>query len=141
VRPRRVTVRSAILTPLQVERLQAIRELGGVRLSLTFRVDGGEAAFERALEELAAAACRAVADGAALVVLSDRNIDADHAALPSLLATSAVHHALIAQRLRLRASIVVESGDARDPHQVAALCAYGASAVYPYLGYETVAAR
>jgi len=138
VRPRRIVTPSPILTPQQVERLQSAPELHAVRLSLTFASADGPAGFEGALTDVADLACRAVDDGASLIVLSDRSVDVNRAALPSLLATSAVHHALVARGLRMRTSLIVESGDARDPHQVAALCAYGASAVYPYLAYATV---
>jgi glutamate synthase (ferredoxin) len=139
-RPPRIVLPSPVLTQMQFDQLQSLRDEIATRIPLTFALAGGEAAFAQALTDLADDACRAVEDGASLVVLSDRGVDVDHAALPSLLATSAVHHALIARGLRMRVSLIVESGDARDPHQIAALFAYGASAVYPYIAYATVAA-
>ena len=78
--------------------------------------------------------------GASIVVLSDRETDADRAPVPILLATGAVHHGLIAEGLRLRVSIVVVSGEPRDEHDIACLIGYGASAVNPYLAIEQIRA-
>jgi glutamate synthase domain-containing protein 2/glutamate synthase domain-containing protein 1/glutamate synthase domain-containing protein 3 len=107
-------------------------------LSLLFEAEGGEASFRRALDELTSSAEAAVRDGATLLVLSDRGLDEDRAALPSLLAVSAVHHHLARRGLRLRASLVVETGEARDDHQVAALLGFGAEAVCPYVALAMV---
>jgi glutamate synthase (ferredoxin) len=138
-RPRRVALASPILSPEQLDEISAVPEFRAVTLSFCFAVDGGPGAFEAALDRLADAACQAVAAGAALLVLTDRDVGIACAALPAILATAAVCHALIARGLRLRASVVVATDEARDPHQLAVLCGYGASAVCPYLGYETVA--
>src|SRR5262249_22922157 len=83
--------------------------------------------------------CDAVANGTALLLLSDRATNAERAPSPALLATASAHQGLIARGLRMRASLVVETSDARDAHQLAALIAFGASAVCPTLGYETIA--
>jgi glutamate synthase (NADPH/NADH) large chain len=88
---------------------------------------------------LCAEAERAVDEGASVVVLSDRGVDQDRTAIPSLLATSAVHHALVRAGKRVRAGIVVESGEPREVADVALLVGYGAGAVNPYLALETVA--
>ena len=74
--------------------------------------------------------------GASIVVLSDREVDADHAPIPMLLAVGAVHHRLIETGLRMDASIVVVSAEPRDSHDLACLIAFGASAVNPYLAIE-----
>jgi len=95
--------------------------------------------FESRLETIVAEACDAVERGSAIVILSDRAAGRERAPVPALLVTSAVHHGLIARGLRLRASIVVDTGDARDAHQLSALCAFGASAVCPRLGFATAA--
>src|SRR5213078_3590906 len=118
-------------------------ELGNGRLDLEDAQPAlpcGARAFRRALNDLLLLASRAVEDGAAILILSDRGVDARHAALPILLAVSAVHHHLLRQGLRLRTSIVAETGEARDDHQIAMLFGYGASAVNPYLALETVRA-
>jgi glutamate synthase (NADPH/NADH) large chain len=101
--------------------------------------DGG-AALERALVELCAAAERAVDEGHSLIVLSDRGVDAAHAPIPSLLATSAVHHALARAGKRVRAGLLVETGEAREVADMALLIGYGAGAVCPYLAFEAIEA-
>ncbi|WP_329812877.1 glutamate synthase central domain-containing protein, partial [Streptomyces sp. GSL17-113] len=75
----------------------------------------------------------AIASGARLIVLSDREVDAEHAPIPSLLLTGAVHHHLVREKTRTQVGLVVESGDAREVHHIALLIGYGAAAVNPYL--------
>jgi len=135
-RPPRVTLRSPIVTPAQLSLLRNAAGLRATTIAIVFRVRGSS--LQGRLEAIADESCRAVENGSALVMLSDAAVDEAHAPIPAVLAASAVHHALIERGLRLRASIVVETGDARDAHQVAALCAFGASAVCPTLGYDTV---
>ncbi|HEX8796210.1 MAG TPA: glutamate synthase large subunit [Polyangiaceae bacterium] len=96
------------------------------------------AALDSALVGLCAAAEEAVDDGASLIVLSDRSMDRAHAAIPVLLATSAVHHALARAGKRLRVGLVVETGEAREVADVALLIGYGAGAVNPYLAFEAI---
>ena len=80
---------------------------------------------------------RAVADGARIIVLSDRHSDADLAPIPSLLLTAAVHHHMVREKLRSQAGLLVETGDVREVHHVALLIGYGATAVNPYLALES----
>ena len=80
----------------------------------------------------------AIARGARFVVLSDRDSDRDHAPIPSLLLTSAVHHHLIREKTRNMVGLLVEAGDVREVHHVALLVGYGAAAINPYLAMETV---
>ncbi len=103
-----------------------------------FRVDGGGAALQARLEEIFAEVDAAIADGVSFLVLSDRNSDADHAPIPSLLLLSAVHHHTLRRHTRTQISLVVEAGDVREVHHVALLIGYGAAAVNPYLAMETV---
>jgi glutamate synthase domain-containing protein 2/glutamate synthase domain-containing protein 1/glutamate synthase domain-containing protein 3 len=138
-RPVRITLRSPILTEEQLGQLRASTALAPATISSLFEAAGGARALEQRLEAIADESCRAVEQGSALLILSDRNIEARLAPLPALLATAAVHQALTARGLRMRASLVLDTGDARDAHQLAALCAFGASAVCPSLGYDTVA--
>jgi glutamate synthase (ferredoxin) len=137
LRPARVVLRSPIVTPSQLAQLRRA-DLVATVIATVFRVASTPDSLAPRLMAIADESCRAVERGSVLVVLSDAGVDAEHAPVPALLATAAVHHALINRGLRLRASIVVETGDARDAHQVAALCAFGASAVCPTLGYDTV---
>ncbi|CAM2903955.1 glutamate synthase large subunit [Saccharomonospora xinjiangensis] len=104
----------------------------------TFPVAGGGEALMRRLDEIRAEVTEAIADGARLIVLSDRGVDAEHAAIPSLLLTGAVHHHLVREKSRTQVGLVVESGDAREVHHIALLIGYGAAAVNPYLAMATV---
>ena len=93
-----------------------------------------------ALEALCAGAEGAVREGDNILVLSDRDMDADHVAIPALLATSAVHHHLVRAGLRTESGLVVETGAAREVHHFAVLAGYGAEAVNPYLAFDTLLA-
>ncbi|GGP49409.1 glutamate synthase large subunit [Saccharothrix coeruleofusca] len=107
-------------------------------LSGLYEVDGGGAALAEAIERVRREASEAIAAGARTLVLSDRDSDHRMAPIPSLLLVSAVHHHLVRTKERLRVALVVETGDAREVHHVAALLSYGAAAVNPYLAFETI---
>ncbi|MGW5354911.1 glutamate synthase large subunit [Streptomyces sp. NPDC004031] len=107
-------------------------------LSGLYRVTGGGEALAARLAEICAEADAAIEDGARLIVLSDRHSDAEHAPIPSLLLTSAVHHHLIRTKQRTQVGVLVEAGDVREVHHVALLIGYGAAAVNPYLAMESV---
>ncbi|MFD4138001.1 glutamate synthase large subunit [Streptomyces sp. NPDC058572] len=107
-------------------------------LSGLYRVSGGGDALAARIEEICAEADAAIEDGARLIVLSDRHSDAEHAPIPSLLLTSAVHHHLIRTKQRTQVGLLVEAGDVREVHHVALLIGYGAAAVNPYLAMESV---
>ncbi|SEB72616.1 glutamate synthase large subunit [Streptomyces melanosporofaciens] len=112
--------------------------LKAANLSGLYRVGGGGQALAARLDEICAEADRAIEDGARLIVLSDRHSDAEHAPIPSLLLTSAVHHHLIGTKQRTQVGLLVEAGDVREVHHVALLIGYGAAAVNPYLAMESV---
>ncbi|MGQ0777749.1 MAG: glutamate synthase large subunit [Pseudonocardiales bacterium] len=103
-----------------------------------YKVHGGGAALVRRLNEICVEVAEAVEDGARLIVLSDRGVDADHAPIPSLLLTGAVHHHLVREKTRTQVGLIVEAGDAREVHHVALLVGYGAAAVNPYLAMASV---
>ncbi len=107
-------------------------------LSGLYRVAGGGDALAARLAEICAETDAAIEDGARLIVLSDRHSDAEHAPIPSLLLTSAVHHHLIRTKQRTQVGVLVEAGDVREVHHVALLIGYGAAAVNPYLAMESV---
>lgn len=109
-----------------------------VTLSGLYRVHGGGDALAARIEEICAEADAAIEAGAHLIVLSDRHSDAEHAPIPSLLLTSAVHHHLIRTKQRTHVGLLVEAGDVREVHHVALLIGYGAAAVNPYLAMESV---
>ena len=98
--------------------------------------DGGDSLSDR-LNEIKAEVSQAILDGAHIIVLSDRDGDAENAPIPSLLLTSAVHHHLIREKTRTKVGLVVEAGDVREVHHVALLIGYGAACVNPYLAMES----
>ncbi|MEU4211521.1 glutamate synthase large subunit [Streptomyces sp. NPDC026206] len=112
--------------------------LKAATLSGLYRVSGGGGALAARLEAMCAETDAAIADGARLIVLSDRHSDAEHAPVPSLLLTSAIHHHLIRTKQRTQVGLLVEAGDVREVHHVALLIGYGAAAVNPYLAMESV---
>ncbi|MFT5084464.1 MAG: glutamate synthase (NADPH/NADH) large chain [Lentisphaeria bacterium] len=104
----------------------------------SFRATGEAGELERALQRICRYAVDAVNDGFQIILLSDRDIDTDHLAIPSVLATAAVHHHLIRSGLRADCDIVGEFGDVRETHHFATVLGYGASAVNPYIAIETL---
>ena len=126
-----------ILTNTQLDILCNIRYKGfnTVKLPIIFECSKGEDGLREALDELCKQAERSVDDGYNYIILSDRDIDADHAAIPSLLAVSAVHHYLISVGKRVQTALIVESGEIREVMHAALLLGYGASALCPYLTY------
>jgi len=103
-----------------------------------YEVDGGGQALSARLDELCAEVSAAIADGARIIVLSDRHSTAELAPIPSLLLTGAVHHHLVREKTRTQVGLLVEAGDVREVHHVALLVGYGAAAVNPYLAMESV---
>ncbi|HEX9161385.1 MAG TPA: glutamate synthase central domain-containing protein, partial [Thermoanaerobaculia bacterium] len=122
-------LRESIVMSLEPDPL--LEEVSGVKLSLLFTTS-----LANALASLLAKAAKAVKDGATSLVLTDRCVDESHAAIPSLLAVSAVHQHLIRERLRMRTTLVADTGEARDPHHIAALLGFGADAVSPWLALD-----
>ena len=104
----------------------------------TYPVDGGGDALSGRLEEINTEVSTAIADGAHILIISDRRADTTRAPVPSLLLTGSVHHHLVREKTRTEVGLVIEAGDVRECHHVALLLGYGASAVSPYLALETV---
>ena len=118
-----------------------IKDFRAAKVPITFAIKaGGDAtqALADGIEAACARASRAVDEGASILVLSDRDVDAWHAPIPSLLATAAVHHRLIREGKRVRCGIIVESGEPREVADMALLVGYGAGAVNPYLAFESI---
>jgi glutamate synthase (NADPH/NADH) large chain len=107
-------------------------------LSGLFRVDSGGPGLAEAIDRVCAQASAAIEEGARILVLSDRNADTVDAPIPSLLLTAAVHHHLVRTKQRTMAGLIVEAGDAREVHHMALLIGYGASAINPYLAFESI---
>ena len=102
-----------------------------------FKIAGGGKSLVARIEEIRKEVSKAIEDGARIIVLSDRDGDAENAPIPSLLLTSAVHHHLIREKTRTKVGLVVESGEVREVHHVALLVGFGAAAVNPYLAMES----
>ena len=107
-------------------------------ISGLYQVAGGGAALREALDRVRHEASAAIAEGKRILVLSDRDSNAEWAPIPSLLLTAAVHHHLIREKTRTKVGLVVEAGDAREVHHMALLIGYGAGAINPYLAFESV---
>ncbi len=133
---------SPLLLPQQFAAIRAGQEpdLTSTVISTLFPVANGTAGLRAAVQQVCEHVVAAVDDGAAIIVLSDRGLDAEQAPIPSLLATAAVHHHLIRAGRRMKASLVVETGDVHEVHQFACLIGYGAAAVHPYVAYQTLKA-
>ena len=129
-----------ILNNTQLDILCNIRYKGfnTVKLPMLFEAARGKAGLQEALDRLCKAAEQAVTDGANYIILSDRDIDARQAAIPSLLAISAVHHHLISVQKRVQTALIVESGEIREVMHAALLLGYGASAICPYMAYAVL---
>src|SRR5262249_5623579 len=107
-------------------------------LPMLFAIADGAPGLEQAIEELQRRASEAIEAGHNVIILSDRGVSRERAAIPSLLATAAVHHHLVRRGERTRCGLVVESGDAREVHRMALLIGYGAGAVNPWVAFETL---
>ncbi|MCM0677762.1 glutamate synthase large subunit [Micromonospora phytophila] len=109
-----------------------------VRVSGLYRIREGGAGIKARLTEICRHVSEAIEDGVRILVLSDRDSNADLAPIPSLLLTAAVHQHLVREQTRTQVALVVESGDCREVHHAAVLIGYGAAAVNPYLAFESV---
>jgi glutamate synthase domain-containing protein 2/glutamate synthase domain-containing protein 1/glutamate synthase domain-containing protein 3 len=138
---RQLVIDNPILLDHELEALRQVHSaiFKARTLDITWPVADGPDGMERAVERLCHEADEALADGANILVLSDRAVGPERAGIPSLLATSAVHHHLVREGTRLQAGLVLESGEPRSVHSVATLIGYGAAAVNPYLMLETLA--
>jgi glutamate synthase (NADPH) large chain len=138
---RQLRVAHPILTNTELEKIKQLKMpgLSSITLPILYRAADGEPALRAALDELCRAASDAIEKGHTIIVLSDRGVDRERVAIPSLLATSAVHHHLIREGTRTRVGLVVESGEPREAMHFCLLLGYGAGAINPYLAYATLA--
>ena len=137
---RQIKIKSPILTNKEMAKIRYLDgpDFKSRTLPAIFRVDEGAAGLAGALEQMYEAARQAIADGVNVLILSDRGIDRFNAPIPALLAVSGLHHFLIREELRTQVALVLESGEPREVHHFALLIGYGATAVNPYLAYETI---
>ncbi len=136
----RLLLKKPIITNEQLQSIKDLdfRQLRTKTLSMLFPIEGHGAGLEKALERLCADAEKAIDQGFSVLVLSDRGHNEYDAPIPSLLATAAVHHHLIRKGKRTLCGLVVESGEPREVMHFCLLLGYGASAINPYLAYETL---
>ena len=139
-------VSQPILLNDDLERIRRIADVPDapfktVTLDITYAADLGSWGMEHSLDALCTKAEQAVRDGWNIIIVSDRAMGPDRIPIPSLLATSAIHHHLIRKGLRTSVGLVVETGEAFEIHQFCALAGYGAEAINPYLAFETIEAN
>jgi glutamate synthase (ferredoxin) len=137
---RMIKLEHPILTNEQLEQLRHVTRPGfkAATLPILFTAARGMEGLEAALDSLFAAADQAIAEGCNVLILSDRGVDRERAPIPALLAVSGLHHHLIRAGTRTRVGLVLESGEPREVHHFALLIGYGASAINPYLAFETL---
>ena len=135
---KRLEVRSPVLSHEKFLRVTTRPEAYLQATTFDLCYDPEETGLKPAIEQLTQHVIEAVRDGTVIVVLSDRNISPSRLPIPALFATGAVHHALIDAGLRCKTNILIETATARDAHQIACLIGFGATAVYPYLAYQSI---
>ena len=133
-----VHLTSPFLFENELDQLKSLKDFPCRVLDATWPVSEGASGLKKAVDRLCAEAEQSVKDNIRILIISDRATDHNRAPVPALMATGAVHHHLNRAQQRMRLSIVVDTGEARDTHQMACLFGFGASAVCPYLAYETV---
>ena len=135
-----IKLEQPLLTDEELEKLRHVDRPGfkAETLPILFPVKDGAAGLAAALDKVFASADQAIANGATIVILSDRGISPEMAPIPALLAVAGLHHHLIRTGLRGRCGLVLESGEPREVHHFALLISYGCSAINPYLAYDTI---
>src|SRR5688572_2711035 len=135
-----VGLKHPVLSNHELEKIRSIDTgiFQAKTLQTYFMADGKPGSLQRGLDRLCRYAVDAVQDGFEVLILSDRAIDSDHAPIPSLLSTAAVHHHLIRKGLRGQVGLVVEAGDVWEVHHFACLIAFGATAINPYLAISSI---
>ena len=135
-----VRLNHPVLSNGQLDILCNIRYKGfnTIKLPILFEVSKGRAGMQEAIANLCKQAEQSVTDGVNYIVLSDRDVDETHAAIPSLLAVSAVHHHLISVQKRVQTALIVESGEIREVMHAALLLGFGASAINPYMAFSVL---
>ncbi|MBQ2662668.1 MAG: glutamate synthase subunit alpha, partial [Clostridia bacterium] len=132
-----IKIHNPILTSTDILKLKNIKE-SGFKTAVIPILYYKNTRLEKAIKRLFLEADKAYSEGANILILSDRGVDENHLAIPSLLAVSALHQHLVVTKRRTSLAVVLESGEPREIHHFAALLGYGASAINPYLAQETI---
>jgi glutamate synthase (ferredoxin) len=137
---RQIKLKSPILTNEEFEKLRHINhpDFKSATISILYEAAQKGPGLEAAMRRVCSETSQAVGKGVNIIVLSDRGLDADHAAIPALLAVGGLHHHLIREGTRTRVGLILESGEPREVHHYALLVGYGVGAVNPYLAFETL---
>jgi glutamate synthase (NADPH/NADH) large chain len=137
---KQIALRQPIMSNSDIAKLRYINhpDFKVITIQALFTASGKKGALERGIERICKEAENAVANGNNIIIISDKGVNKDFAPIPSLLAVGAIHHHLINIRTRIDCSLVVESGDIREVHHIATHIGYGATAVNPYLAYQTI---
>lgn len=137
---RQISLDTPILSNEDFAKLRHVRRAGfkSMTIPILFPAELGAEGMRIAIDRLAEAADRVIAKGHNILILSDRGVDRENAAIPALLAVASLHHHLIRQGTRTKVSILLESGEPREVHHYALLLGYGVSAVNPYLAFESM---
>ena len=135
-----IKFRSPIITNTDLGKIKDLKDemFSHQVIRMVFPVSGGPEGFEKALQLILSEAEKAVDNRKNYIILSDRDINKDEAAIPSLLAVSAVHHHLIKKQKRMQVGIIVETGEPREVHHFALLLGYGASVINPYMAFAAI---
>ncbi|MNB74657.1 Ferredoxin-dependent glutamate synthase 1 [compost metagenome] len=137
---RQIALHTPILSNEEFAKIRHVRRAGfkAMTIPILFPADLGAEGLGKALDNLSEAADRVIDKGHNILILSDRGVDRENAAIPALLAVSSLHHHLIRQGTRTKVTILLESGEPREVHHYALLLGYGVSAVNPYLAFESL---
>ena len=135
-----VALKQPVLTNFELEKVRSIDTgiFQAKTLQCYFMADGKSGSLKKGLERICRYAADAVEDGFEVLILSDRSVDSEHAPIPSLLATAAIHHHLIRKGYRSQVGLVIEAGDVWEVHHFACLIGFGATAINPYLALSTI---
>jgi len=137
---KKLEIPTPVLSNADLETIRHVtqRQFPAATISTTFHSDGGVEGLQQGLERICRLASEKIREGFTVLVLSDRHVDANHAPIPALLATAAVHHHLVREHTRSGVGLVIETGEAREVMHIALLVGFGAETVNPYLALETV---
>ncbi len=137
---KKLKIQEAVLTYEEMEKIRRLDQpwFKSHTIDTLFLAAAGDEGLKKGVEHICQEASKAIENGATILILSDKKMDSENAPIPSLLATSAIHHHLLRETTRTDVGLVVETGEAREMMHFALLIGYGAGAIYPYLAYETI---
>lgn len=136
---RQIRLSTPIITNEELEKLRNVDQKGLKATTIPMLFDAKTGDLEKALNDLFAAADKAIDDGYSILILSDRDMDQNNAPIPALLAMAGLHHHLIREGKRTKVGIALETGEPREVHHYCLLIGYGAQAINPYMAYESLA--